>query len=98
MEQDVVFRIQFETAAVDVGRADQRDFAIDRQRLGVKKAASIFADRDTRLQQVLIIAAAGGGDDPGIVRRGKTMVVATPRRALARRAAWIGSSARNRGS
>ena len=42
VEQDIVFVVQLKAAPVHVGGSDQRDAAIQRERLGVKQAAFEF--------------------------------------------------------
>ena len=67
VEQDVVLVVEFEAAAVHVGRADQRDLAVQRQRLGVQQTALVLVDLDAGGQQVGVVAAAGRADDPRVV-------------------------------
>ena len=71
MEQDVVFVVELEAAAVHVRRADQGDLAVQRERFRVQQAALVLVDLDPRREQVGVVAAAGRADDPRVVPRGK---------------------------
>ena len=65
-EQDVVLEIQFEAAAVEIGRTDQADALVDDHGLGVEQAGAILVELDPGVDQVAEIAAAGRGDDPAV--------------------------------
>ena len=58
----------------------------------MQEAAFVLVDPHPGIEQLAVVAAAGGGHDQQSLRAGKMIVVATPRRALAQSAAWIGSS------
>ncbi len=64
LQQQVVLEIQVEAAQIQVGRPDQRQLIVHRQRLGVQQAVAVFVDGYAGREQPVVGAAAGTGDDP----------------------------------